>query len=39
MPLGVDDLILELIEKRLTSCTDNEFKCPSCEGTRRAGNS
>ena len=39
MPLGADDLILELIEKRLTNCTHNQFTCPSCEGTDKAGNS
>ena len=38
MPLGMDDLILELIEKRLVGCVQNQFVCPSCEGTPRAGN-
>lgn len=37
-PLGVDDLILDLLEKRLSACTDNSFSCPACEGTIRAGN-
>ena len=38
LPLGIDDLILELLEKRLNQCTGNQFSCPSCEGTLRAGN-
>ncbi len=38
MPLGLDDLILELIEKRLNECAQSQFVCPSCEGTPRAGN-
>ncbi|MBT3446174.1 hypothetical protein HN450_04965 [bacterium] len=37
-PLGVDELLLDLIEKRLVGCTENSFICPSCEGTERAGN-
>ena len=37
-PLGVDDLILDLLEKRLSSCTGNSYSCPACEGTSRAGN-
>ena len=36
-PLGVDDLILDLLEKRLSTCTSNSFTCPACEGTSRAG--
>jgi sirohydrochlorin ferrochelatase len=37
-PLGIDDLILDLLEKRLSTCTDNDFSCPACDGTLRAGN-
>ncbi|MEC9381893.1 MAG: CbiX/SirB N-terminal domain-containing protein [Thermodesulfobacteriota bacterium] len=37
-PLGVDDLLLELLEKRLNDCAESEFSCDSCEGTQRAGN-
>ncbi|MBT3476071.1 cobalamin biosynthesis protein CbiX [bacterium] len=37
-PLGVDDLILDLLEKRLSTCTGNSFSCSECEGTLRAGN-
>ena len=37
-PLGIDDLLLELLEKRLNDCTEREFSCDSCEGTNRAGN-
>ena len=34
----VDDLLLELLEKRLNDCAESEFSCDSCEGTQRAGN-
>ena len=36
-PLGVDELLLDLIENRLVGCTGNSFICRSCEGTERAG--
>lgn len=36
-PLGVDDLILDLLEKRVRSCTDQEYICDSCRGTVRCG--
>ena len=35
--LGVDDLILDLLEKRAKFCTDNEFVCDNCRGTIRCG--
>ena len=37
-PLGIDDLLLELLEKRLNDCTEREFSCDSCEGTNREVN-
>ena len=35
--LGIDDLILELLQKRVQSCVKNEFGCADCEGTLRRG--
>jgi sirohydrochlorin ferrochelatase len=37
MPLGVDDLILDLLDKRVRSCDDKTFLCESCRGTLRSG--
>jgi len=37
MPLGIDDLILELLAKRAGFCVDNQFRCESCRGTIRSG--
>lgn len=37
--LGIDDLILELLEKRASGCVDNGFDCPQCEGTPRRSES
>lgn len=37
MPLGIDDLILDLLAKRATFCDDNGYDCPSCHGTLRRG--
>jgi sirohydrochlorin ferrochelatase len=37
MPLGIDDLIVELLAKRVGFCTDNDFRCDSCRGTVRSG--
>ncbi|MGA2233545.1 MAG: CbiX/SirB N-terminal domain-containing protein [Tepidisphaeraceae bacterium] len=37
MPLGVDDLILDLLDKRVRSCDDKTFLCESCKGTLRSG--
>jgi len=37
MPLGIDDLILELLEKRVRFCVDHEYRCESCRGTIRSG--
>ena len=35
--LGVDDLILDLLEKRVRFCVDNHFTCENCAGTIRSG--
>ena len=37
MPLGIDDLILELLAKRVSFCVDKNFRCESCRGTVRSG--
>lgn len=37
MPLGIDDLILQLLEKRVAHCVDHGFLCDSCRGTVRSG--
>ena len=36
-PLGIDDLILELLAKRVRYCVDNEYRCDVCKGTLREG--
>ena len=35
--LGIDDLILDLLEKRTSGCVRNEFLCEQCRGTLRSG--
>ena len=35
--LGIDQLILELLEKRVRGCVNNSFSCEVCEGTLRSG--
>ena len=35
--LGIDDLILDLLEKRVNHCTGNQFDCDLCRGTTRSG--
>jgi sirohydrochlorin ferrochelatase len=35
--LGIDDLILDLLEKRVRACGDNDYLCDSCRGTLRSG--
>jgi len=35
--LGIDDLILDLLEKRATHCDRNEYLCDLCKGTLRSG--
>ena len=37
MPLGIDELILELLAKRVGFCVENAYRCESCRGTLRSG--
>src|SRR4051812_1306880 len=37
MPLGIDELILELLNKRVQFCVNQEYRCDSCRGTLRSG--
>ena len=37
MPLGIDELILELLAKRADFCIDHGLRCESCRGTLRSG--
>ena len=35
--LGIDDLILDLLDKRARGCIDHDFLCEQCRGTLRSG--
>ena len=35
--LGIDDLILDLLNKRVQHCLGSEYECENCRGTPRAG--
>ncbi len=35
--LGIDDLILDLLEKRVRHCVEHDYLCDSCRGTIRSG--
>jgi sirohydrochlorin ferrochelatase len=37
MPLGIDELILDLLFKRASACAGNGYECDSCRGTARSG--
>jgi sirohydrochlorin ferrochelatase len=37
--LGIDDLILDLLEKRARGCDENQYDCDLCRGTLRKGES
>jgi sirohydrochlorin ferrochelatase len=37
--LGIDDLILQLLEKRVGDCLQQEYLCEKCRGTLRSGES
>ena len=37
MPLGIDELILELLAKRVGFCVEHDYRCESCRGTIRSG--
>jgi sirohydrochlorin ferrochelatase len=36
-PLGIDDLILELLAKRIGHCVESDYRCDVCQGTLRSG--
>jgi sirohydrochlorin ferrochelatase len=35
--LGIDDLILDLLDKRVSFCVQNRYECDACRGTIRCG--
>ncbi len=35
--LGIDDLILDLLDKRITGCDHNNYLCDLCKNTPRSG--
>lgn len=35
--LGIDDLILDLLDKRVQHCVGHEYLCEICRGTPRSG--
>ncbi len=35
--IGIDDLILDLLEKRISTCGKNNYTCEQCAGTLRSG--
>ena len=37
MPLGIDELILELLNKRVRWCVEKDLLCDGCAGTVRSG--
>jgi sirohydrochlorin ferrochelatase len=37
--LGIDELILDLLDKRASHCVEHGYVCDSCRGTLRCGNS
>ena len=37
MPLGIDDLILDLLDKRARWCTEHHLLCDQCRGSIRSG--
>jgi sirohydrochlorin ferrochelatase len=37
MPLGIDELILDLLFKRANFCSGHDYLCDSCKGTIRSG--
>jgi sirohydrochlorin ferrochelatase len=37
--LGIDDLILDLLDKRATECVEQGYRCDACRGTLREGSS
>ena len=37
--LGIDDLILDLLDKRASHCAQNDYRCDICRGSLRSGDS
>jgi sirohydrochlorin ferrochelatase len=37
MTLGIDDLMLDLLNKRIAACLDQELICDQCRGSPRSG--
>jgi sirohydrochlorin ferrochelatase len=35
--LGIDELILDLLEKRVAHCIESDYLCEICRGTTRSG--
>lgn len=35
--LGIDELIMDLLDKRISHCSSHEFLCDQCRGTLRSG--
>jgi sirohydrochlorin ferrochelatase len=35
--LGIDELVMQLLDKRIQHCTDHEYRCEVCRGTVRSG--
>jgi sirohydrochlorin ferrochelatase len=35
--LGIDDLILDLLDKRVSGCSESGYLCDVCKGTPRSG--
>ena len=35
--IGIDDLILDLLDKRISTCGNNSYTCDLCAGTLRSG--
>jgi sirohydrochlorin ferrochelatase len=35
--LGIDELILELLNKRVQGCVSKDYRCEQCDGTLRSG--
>jgi len=35
--LGIDELIMQLLDKRISGCVQSSFLCDQCQGTLRSG--
>lgn len=36
-PLGIDDLLLDLMQKRISTCSENAYLCETCRESLRCG--